>query len=127
MNDTKPACADTDPELFFPIGYGQAFDSQIAEAKAICSACPFRSACLQFALEHQYHDGIWAGTTPDERKDLYPQRETIVDRPELDEQVAKMARLHMNLPQMAEALQVSLGVVRRCSRRNRAARKSVSA
>ena len=67
-----PACADVDPELFFPEP-GQA--AQIAEAKGWCTGtatapeCPLRSTCLQVALRRGEH-GVWGGTTEDERAEL---------------------------------------------------------
>lgn len=75
MNDTdKPtqACADEDPELFFPISYADDSPSflQVLDAKAVCAGCPFRSACLHIALKSGEQDGIWGGTTPDERRNL---------------------------------------------------------
>jgi WhiB family redox-sensing transcriptional regulator len=129
MTGTHPACAD-DPELFFPISYGRAADKQIAAAKAVCGPCPVRAACLQAALDNEHRDGIWGGTTPDERKDLYPVRQVVLDRPELDKKVATMTGKGVRPEQMAETLGVSVAVIRRCSKRNRQnqlARKSVSA
>lgn len=58
-----PACADEDPELFFPF-YDQA--DQIAEAKAVCASCPIRQSCEAFADKHNMH-GVWGGTTETER------------------------------------------------------------
>ena len=64
------ACADADPDLFFPIGTtGPALD-QIDEAKRICQACPVRKRCLAWALEVGAASGIWGGTTDDERRAL---------------------------------------------------------
>jgi WhiB family transcriptional regulator, redox-sensing transcriptional regulator len=59
-----PACADEDPELFFPES-GQT--RQISEAKAVCAACPIRTACLSYALRHGV-EGVWGGTTEEERR-----------------------------------------------------------
>lgn len=36
-------------------------------AKVICSTCPVRSDCLDFAIENE-QQGIWGGTTEDERR-----------------------------------------------------------
>lgn len=130
MNGIQHACATTDPELFFPISYGPAAAQQIAAAKAVCGPCPVRAGCLQDALDNERRDGIWAGTTPDERKGLYPVRQVVLDRPELDKQVAALRGLCMTNEQMAEHLGVPVAVIRRCSRRNRQARlarKSVTA
>jgi WhiB family transcriptional regulator, redox-sensing transcriptional regulator len=62
------ACRNTDPELFFPIGTTGPALRQIQEAKRICRTCPARSQCLAFALDHGVTDGVWGGTTEDQRR-----------------------------------------------------------
>jgi WhiB family transcriptional regulator, redox-sensing transcriptional regulator len=64
----KAACHDADPELFFPIGTTGPALVQIGEAKRICRACPAQAPCLAWALENGVADGIWGGTTHDERR-----------------------------------------------------------
>jgi len=39
----------------------------IMEAKHICSSCPVRNLCLEFALDSGEDYGIWGGLTPMER------------------------------------------------------------
>jgi len=61
-------CRDTDPGLFFPIGTtGLAID-QIAAAKAVCTECACREACLEFALSTNQDTGVWGGTSEEERR-----------------------------------------------------------
>jgi WhiB family transcriptional regulator, redox-sensing transcriptional regulator len=61
------ACASADPDLFFPVsGTGKAAE-QAARACQICAGCPVRGQCLEFAVETGEMEGIWGGTTPDER------------------------------------------------------------
>jgi WhiB family transcriptional regulator, redox-sensing transcriptional regulator len=60
------ACQRTDPELFFPIGAGGASMGQISAAKAICQSCTVRTPCLSYGLA-TCQDGIWGGTTLEER------------------------------------------------------------
>lgn len=68
----RPACADADPEIFFPEP-GQS--AQIAEAKSWCDGtdevpeCPLRAMCLRVALRRGEH-GVWGGTTEAERDEL---------------------------------------------------------
>lgn len=40
---------------------------EIEEAKALCSRCPARAACLDFAVAHDEQYGVWGGLTADER------------------------------------------------------------
>jgi len=64
----EAACAQVDPELFFP-EHGQA--PQAAAAKAICAGCGVRGPCLEAALHgpqaRDDHTGIFAGTTARDR------------------------------------------------------------
>lgn len=62
----RPPCRDVDPEAFFA-------DQAVARAKAACDGCPFRGPCGEYAL-HRSVDGVWAGTTSDERKVLRRKR-----------------------------------------------------
>jgi WhiB family transcriptional regulator, redox-sensing transcriptional regulator len=57
------ACADADPEIFFPIRENDAW-----EALAYCDICPHRQPCLEWALESEQQHGIWGGTTAEERR-----------------------------------------------------------
>lgn len=61
-----PACADEDPELFFP---APGETARIAAAKAVCSRCPLVQECLRVALRRGEH-GVWGGMTEDERAEL---------------------------------------------------------
>jgi WhiB family redox-sensing transcriptional regulator len=62
------ACHDADPDLFFPIATTGAALRQMEEAKRICRACPVQIQCLAWALGNGVADGVWGGTTPDERR-----------------------------------------------------------
>jgi WhiB family redox-sensing transcriptional regulator len=66
--DEDAACRDADPNLFFPIGTTGAALGQMEEAKRICRRCPEQIQCLAWALEQGVADGVWGGTTPDERR-----------------------------------------------------------
>jgi WhiB family transcriptional regulator, redox-sensing transcriptional regulator len=89
------ACADVDPELFFP-ETGQV--PQAAAAKAVCAGCAVRGPCLQAALHgpqaRDDHTGIFAGTTAKERVRLrgrgsYAEGTRFVhDRPAAEEALA---------------------------------------
>jgi len=62
------ACRDADPELFFPVGTTGPALRQVQEAIRICQACPARTECLSWALEHGITDGVWGGTTVEQRR-----------------------------------------------------------
>ena len=61
------ACHDADPDLFCPAGTTVAALRQMEEAKRICRDCPVQIQCLAWALASGVTDGVWGGTTPDER------------------------------------------------------------
>lgn len=58
-------CAQTDPELFFPLRDGPA-----PEARAICRCCRVRLQCLAYAVVAEEPFGIWGGLDPRERHNL---------------------------------------------------------
>jgi WhiB family redox-sensing transcriptional regulator len=65
---SRGACRQADPDLFFPVAIGTAPAArQIEAAKAVCGPCTVRASCLSYALEAK-PEGIWGGTTPDERR-----------------------------------------------------------
>jgi WhiB family redox-sensing transcriptional regulator len=67
----QAACADADPELFFPT----AGDSRSArDARAICRDCPVLADCLDYSLQDASLDGIWAGTSYRQRAELRRRR-----------------------------------------------------
>jgi WhiB family redox-sensing transcriptional regulator len=65
------ACRDADPDLFFPVGPAGPALRQVDEAKRICRTCPAQARCLAWALDHGVTDGVWGGTTEDERRAVW--------------------------------------------------------
>jgi WhiB family redox-sensing transcriptional regulator len=57
-----------DPNLFFPDSYGLRHRKQVREAKDTCVGCPALAECLEWAVGIPSLEGIWAGTTPPERR-----------------------------------------------------------
>lgn len=72
-NGVDPATAD---ELFFATPND---DYAIAEAKEICSWCPVRRECFNYALDNQTKDGVWGGLTEAERLTWHDQVENRLD------------------------------------------------
>jgi WhiB family redox-sensing transcriptional regulator len=66
----QAACLNN-TEAFFPIGAIGLSAAQTEQAKAICTECPVRPACLKTAVE-EGDTGIWGGFTEDERRQLPP-------------------------------------------------------
>lgn len=66
------SCKGVDYTVFFPEpGSGHHLD--IAAAKLYCNGCPVRSDCLEHAVVNG-EQGVWAGTTDDERERLRRKR-----------------------------------------------------
>lgn len=67
--DGTQACAGRDLAVFFP-RQGESSRS-IPYAKAICARCRFRVPCREYAVTARaagvFVDGVWGGTTGDER------------------------------------------------------------
>ena len=61
------ACLNADPDLFFPVAVGNAVSKQVSRALRLCQECTVRQHCLDFAMQTGEKDGIWGGTTPEER------------------------------------------------------------
>lgn len=73
---TRAACRDTDPSLFFPVGTTGPAVEQIASAKEVCIRCICRDDCLEFALSTNQDTGIWGGTSEEERRVMRRRRRT---------------------------------------------------
>jgi WhiB family redox-sensing transcriptional regulator len=70
-----PPCAESFPDAFFS---DDAFEGSRAgsrgtytherEAKLICAECPYKLACLQYALKNPDLPGIWGGSNEYQRR-----------------------------------------------------------
>ena len=58
---TRAACANEDPALFFPTP-----GVNPHEAKRICRRCPVRTECGRAAIAHGEQHGVWGGMSIDE-------------------------------------------------------------
>ena len=78
-SERTPSCATVDPELFFPkMPNDKQQRENILAAKEICKTCPVIDECLKYALNHGV-EGIWAGTTFEERKQTRRKLGIVVD------------------------------------------------
>jgi WhiB family redox-sensing transcriptional regulator len=46
----------------------------VQRAKAVCSDCPSRQTCLDYALDNHIALGVWGGTSVQERRQIRKQR-----------------------------------------------------
>lgn len=59
-------CAQVGGDDWFPEGKGK----QYLNAKKICDQCDVAAQCLEYALRMNERQGIYAGTTPRQRKSM---------------------------------------------------------
>jgi hypothetical protein len=65
MNKEEALCAQTDPEMFFPVS----MNTVPKDAYAVCAKCPIVEECLDEALSvpRVSDHGVWGGTLPTDR------------------------------------------------------------
>jgi WhiB family redox-sensing transcriptional regulator len=62
-------CAVEPPEMFFPSdGVG------VIRARRICSTCPVKEQCLEYALVNRIEHGVWGGCSERERRRILKKR-----------------------------------------------------
>ena len=62
-------CRELDPNEFFPSdGTG------VTKARSICSDCPVKAPCLEYALRNRIDHGVWGGTSERERRRILKRR-----------------------------------------------------
>ncbi len=71
------ACRDEPMATFFPTK-DQDTTAIVARARMICSGCPVRDPCLQYALSDPLTLGVWGGTTWRERNQMRARRRRLV-------------------------------------------------
>lgn len=68
----RSACKGLDPTIFYP-----ATDEEADEAKAVCAECPVQEDCLEHAIGHREHNGVWGGATERERQRIIRRRRRL--------------------------------------------------
>ena len=71
MEFASALCAQSDPEIFFPV---QGDRVNVRLAKKICSSCIHKSDCLEQAMANNEDYGIFGGESAIERKHLRSKR-----------------------------------------------------
>ena len=67
----RAACLTAEPELFFPIGAGEASSREVAAAKAVCGGCAVVDDCRDYALTTRQPHGVWGGLDEEERRAMH--------------------------------------------------------
>lgn len=58
--DASPACAEVDPELFFPVTKVE-IKLNVKLVAPICNGCSLLALCAKYAKDNPELQGIWAG------------------------------------------------------------------
>ncbi|MDN4173948.1 WhiB family transcriptional regulator [Nocardioides sp. SOB77] len=121
---TQP-CAAEDPELFFVSSSSMGNYFQLPRALDVCKPCPFRRACLAYALTHDV-SGVWGGTTENERARIRRQHGIAAepvhttDAAAREEEIAQLLRRGETPADVARAVGVSNQTVNNYIRRSAA-------
>jgi len=73
----RAACRGEDAGLFFPPAHVEPKEARLTrerKAKIICSTCPVRMECLDYALRIREAHGVWGGLNELERRVLLRER-----------------------------------------------------
>lgn len=101
------ACAQTDPELFFP-----STGEVPRDALRVCGGCEVRQPCLDYALTRGTDlVGVWGGTTNRQRRNLLHTPTPDISRRQ--KAVARLRAFGWTKQQIADELGVSDTTVRR--------------
>ena len=62
----RAACRGASLDLFY-----SEQEEDVGRALALCERCEVQATCLQFAMDHREHFGVWGGTTERERRRVF--------------------------------------------------------
>jgi hypothetical protein len=109
---SEAACKDYQfPDLFFPEGKKQEAD-RLKFVQAICNGCVERKECLEFALEQNIVHGIWAGTTPEMRKNMKVSPSSQYFEPSTADRIRELTNKGKSPQQIARLLSVETSYVK---------------
>ncbi|MFF9003729.1 WhiB family transcriptional regulator [Streptomyces achromogenes] len=114
-NWANALCAQTDPEIFFPVGTGALITQAVQQAKGVCGRCPIRSGCLSWALETRQTAGVWGGMDEHERRQVLGDLRSQMERCwEQQEWIEQQLAAGVSQKRLAEQLEVSRATLSRC-------------
>ena len=58
------------PDLFFVDDDSTGVLASYNYARQLCAECPVMALCASYAVENNEIEGMWGGTTPNQRRDL---------------------------------------------------------
>jgi WhiB family redox-sensing transcriptional regulator len=109
------------PDIFFPVSKEDEANS-LEVTKVICGNCMNRKECLEFALSEQIPYGIWAGTSPAERKLLWPANHRAKGMPKVAHRIRELDQAGRSPKQIADLLNSQISYVKKVLERERSAK-----
>ena len=64
-DDPRRACRNMPTDVFYPPRYTE---NNISLVVAVCNTCVLKAVCAEWATVQGEPEGVWGGTTPDERR-----------------------------------------------------------
>lgn len=65
------------PHIYFPDDENTFYEFRTA--KRLCAECPILMECFDYAVDAQEVHGVWGGTTPTERKEIWRKRGIVTE------------------------------------------------
>jgi len=109
------------PDIFFPVSKEDEANS-LQVTQVICGNCMNRKECLEFALSEQIPYGIWAGTSPSQRKLLWPANYRAKGMPKVAQRIRELDQAGRSPKQIAQILNSKLNYVNKVLERERNAK-----
>jgi len=110
-----------DPDIFFPVSKQDETNS-MEVTKVICGTCMNRKECLEFAINEQIPYGIWAGTSPAERKILWAAEYRTRGMQKTADRIRELNQSGRTPRQIVSILNTKLNYVNRVLKREKNAR-----
>jgi hypothetical protein len=99
------------PDVFFPSSKKDEAD-RLPFLQAICGGCIERKECLKFALEQKIPYGIWAGTTPEMRKNMKVATTGQIMEPTVADRIRELFNKGKSPQQIARLLSIQTDYVK---------------
>jgi WhiB family redox-sensing transcriptional regulator len=69
-HEWRPDALSAEPQFAEPVEFFPEGGQPSAPAKAVCAGCLVSAECLSYALELGMKEGVWGGTTGNDRKKM---------------------------------------------------------
>ena len=118
-----PNCADIDnKDLFFPESQLQ-LEKRLPRLLELCGSCKHQIECRDYAIKNEIRDGIWGGSTPNQRKAFLVRNRKEENRNHTLREIQQWLSIGFTKEQVAKKLGIQVPSLER--RLNRAKQKGL--